>query len=825
MNKKLVLSVLSTAVVASMAASAMAKPDAGFYVGGQVDKYYNIDAFFNHFDEALDEIVDNLDSTTYVDADGNAASFQDILTANGDLSKVMKPASLDHFEKNPYAIVDGEGTWNPENDPDLLPVDSGELKVESVSAINSTQLQVKFTKAVDEDTVITSGNLNTTNIEIAALAGAQSVTDDNATAELVDGKTLIITTAQNDFFKGSYTITVKAGVKDADGNAIEPFSKAFTVNEEVKPTIASAVAKTAGSEAGSVDIIFSEPVQAGSVIKIDGVQEGVTSYGLKTTVTPSTPLDASKSHTIEVVNLKDGAGNTTAIATKTFTIEVDANAPQVASVEAKGDKAILVKFNKKVKVASLSGLVNAIDANSFAAISLGAAVAATPGATTVDDQVIIPVTQTLYSSATTRTLNVMFSAGIEDELGNKSPAVSKTVTLSKDTVAPAITGLTFTKNSAGDVTSVTVNFSEGLAAMTANDVATAAGKVRVIAPDGTDVTSSFIDATVANQTAVADYATSVKLAVGTGAQNANLQPGAYTFIIQSGFAKDKSETGNVSGAFTTTLDFGKTAPGGSFTIDPATAISSSNDNTNTITINFGQAVKGGTGAASATNPANYSINGKALPDGTVITLDSNKEIATIEIPKETYATTDTAAIFTIANVQNAAGVTITPVTHTLQITDNKEPVLDSAVLNNDGTITIGFSEELSVDVDPADLVVKVNDQVVVDTETTVTKGVGSDAGKYVVTVKQQFDDLGDTDDTNDVLFIDLNGNGSYDSGEIVLKTGAANGAVSTADDTAVNLKTLTAITKVVVGTIASGTPTGADAAGNTLKLDVVKTVK
>lgn len=156
MNKKLVLSVLSTAVVASMAASAMAKPDAGFYVGGQVDKYYNIDAFFNHFDEALDEIVDNLDSTTYVDADGNAASFQDILTANGDLSKVMEPARLDHFEKNPYAIVDGTGSYNPEEDEDLLPpVDGGELKVESVSAITKYGVEIKFEALTEAKTNVT----------------------------------------------------------------------------------------------------------------------------------------------------------------------------------------------------------------------------------------------------------------------------------------------------------------------------------------------------------------------------------------------------------------------------------------------------------------------------------------------------------------------------------------------------------------------------------------------------------------------------------------------------------------------------------------------
>lgn len=152
MNKKLVLSVLSTAVVASMAASAMAKPNAGFYVGGNVDKYYSIDAFINHLDTALDEILDNLDSTTFVDENGKAAPFLSALNAQTEeeLNAVTESARLDHFEKNPYTIVDGTGSYNPEEDEDLLPpVDGGELKVESVSAINKTTVKINFNKAVD----------------------------------------------------------------------------------------------------------------------------------------------------------------------------------------------------------------------------------------------------------------------------------------------------------------------------------------------------------------------------------------------------------------------------------------------------------------------------------------------------------------------------------------------------------------------------------------------------------------------------------------------------------------------------------------------------
>jgi len=43
-KKQLTLSVLSTALVASMAASAFAAPKAGVYIGGNVDKYYSFSA-------------------------------------------------------------------------------------------------------------------------------------------------------------------------------------------------------------------------------------------------------------------------------------------------------------------------------------------------------------------------------------------------------------------------------------------------------------------------------------------------------------------------------------------------------------------------------------------------------------------------------------------------------------------------------------------------------------------------------------------------------------------------------------------------------------
>lgn len=148
MNKKLVLSVLSTAVLASMASAAMAKPQAGFYVGGEAPKIYGATAFLDDFDAALDAVLDNLDTVVFVDNNSRAAKLMDALAADS-LESVMKDATKADFAQVEYAIVGEEGTWNPETDPDLNVEAPGELKVESVSAIETTFVEVAFPALAD----------------------------------------------------------------------------------------------------------------------------------------------------------------------------------------------------------------------------------------------------------------------------------------------------------------------------------------------------------------------------------------------------------------------------------------------------------------------------------------------------------------------------------------------------------------------------------------------------------------------------------------------------------------------------------------------------
>ncbi|MED1873064.1 hypothetical protein [Brevibacillus borstelensis] len=139
MNKKLVLSVLSTAVLTSMAASAMAL-EPGFYVGGNVDKYYSTTALSKNFKVAVKEVLKQ--PTVYVDKEGKAANFVEALFAD-DINTVLKPATPDMFEDDDYKIVGTDKVWNKKGE-DWPPVPGTDLKVESVSAINGTEVIVKL---------------------------------------------------------------------------------------------------------------------------------------------------------------------------------------------------------------------------------------------------------------------------------------------------------------------------------------------------------------------------------------------------------------------------------------------------------------------------------------------------------------------------------------------------------------------------------------------------------------------------------------------------------------------------------------------------------
>lgn len=241
------------------------------------------------------------------------------------------------------------------------------------------------------------------------------------------------------------------------------------------------------------------------------------------------------------------------------------------------------------------------------------------------------------------------------------------------------------------------------------------------------------------------------------------QSGVYSFSFPSALVSDRAETPNTSAAFNYTIDFGSAS--GTFDVTSVTTTAS----VNVFEVNYPVAVKGGSVANSATDLANYTIAGKPLAAGTTIYLDVNQKVATITLPADSVSASDATAIVTVANVKSLTGDTVNYFVGTVKVVDNTKPVLTTAVINPNGTVSLGFSEALTGSGvgTQADFSIKLNGTTLVTATTsafTIANGIGSDSGKYVVTVNTMATSVTGIS----YLFVDANGNGAFDNGTDVV---------------------------------------------------------
>lgn len=546
--------------------------------------------------------------------------------------------------------------------------------VESVSAINGTQLVVKFSQKVDED------NLGTYTFSDGKTATAELQADEKSVL-------LTLATAYDNTKAHTVAVTVEGAVVAGTENTFPIFTSVVKFEDKVAAGVAEVKSVTKGATADKATITFTEPVKEG-LIKLNGTSYQISAYlGGKESVSSveltGLSLDASQTHNLEVVNLKDAAGNVVALTTKQFSVTKDAVAPVVSSVEAYGDYQVLVTFDKKIAAGTVAAgdvkvadeLLNDIPVANFAA--LNGDTTGTKFVVTLDKN--DAKVSGLYTNKTSRALTLVFAdKSVDDVLGNQLAAVTKSVTLTKDTTAPSVTGITYKKNADKEVETITVTFDENIA-----DVvdATFLSKFTVVNANGVQKNGILTGAsvTVTGKTAVIDI-TDVALY------------GQHSFQIAAGAAQDLALVANNSKAYSATVDFGA-APSTSGTFElPANAIDDSTENV--IEITFANAVKGGAVAGSATDVNNYSINGKSLPAGTTITLDDAQKVATITLA-EGFTANDADAIFTINNVQQLTGEVIKPVTTTVSVADNVAPVLQSARVIDADTIELTYSEALA----------------------------------------------------------------------------------------------------------------------------------
>ncbi len=737
-----------------------------------------------------------------------------------DLSTSAKGKWLSN--SNVYVVVDGlayKGTNIITLSEDALlasgvpaadvvtPGQTSDLKVESVSAINATTVEVKIATAVDA----ADAEGSTTPSNTANLA-KYSIDGNNPTkVELSeDGKTATLTFATSVEGENLAVVVEPITTKADDNVKTERYAGTLTYKDTVKPTVTKIESITGGDQATSATVTFSEPVDlTNSTVKLNGTEVTSADYslsadGLELEITGQN-MDATKEQTLEFVNLADNAtvANITSYIKETFKPVVDKVTPTVTAVEAKSDTALVFTFSKKVAInntAQADTYIQLFDAdladqtstllstNTFSEVA---------GSNGTKWEVNLAATPFAANAKTADLTVKVLDKTIADPQGNKIAQVLKNVKITKDETAPKVTDAKYRTDAEGKVKELVFTFAEDIT-LVSNSALTdllSDTSVNVENSVADDLKAVFGGTLPAGTFAVKDNVITFAL---TTPQNVS---GKYNLEVAANTVADKSLATNANKAHAFTLDFGAAKEDETFEISSASATS-----TNVIEVNFDTAVKGGTSAGSATLLSAYQLNGQALPVGTTITLNAAQTKATITLPEGTIKDTDTAAIFVADSIVSKDGKkNLEKYTGTVSIGDNVAPVLTGVSLTADNNLLVTFSESVTADVD--DLEISINGTVA-DNSTdglTITPGTGSDAGKYIINLA-------------DLIQYDDNSSGKT---EIVLSNG--NIEIANSDVTSTfKFATSSVIDSIKVKVVGDTT---VDAAGNELVQDTEITVK
>ncbi|WP_052422138.1 S-layer homology domain-containing protein [Paenibacillus sp. FSL P4-0081] len=630
-------------------------------------------------------------------------------------------------------------------------------KVVSATAPNAKQVVVKFNRAIDVDTLAESSKVIDGVVKVTKVGSKDDEVSNAYVTFSADNTEATITLPGVKALKGNYTVVVSDAVKTTAGEAIPAFTTLLTVADTVAPTVAS-VTSSAKATTKDVYVTFSEPV------KTTGIVAYVNGSAASTTVQNDTytefklsgvTLDSGKTYDVSLLNVTDFAGN---VATPnpiktTVTVVSDVAAPVIKSVTAVSDKFIEVEFDKNVDRASLVGNVRLLNAVGESQGTFSVITTANGKKFTLQS----PLSS--FPSTGTFTGSVVFGATVKDTLGNTlGTASSQAITFTKDTVAPTVTGVTYTTS--GSVKGIKLTFSEDV-------VNSGVGSVVLINNKTGQSTS------IANTTSG-----SGKSFILTAV---NVEAGEYTVRLPEGLFKDKSFSANKLAATVLTVTIGSATTDGDAPVlfnngivinDSAkAAVTDAVYGDATVTVDLKDA--SGLNTASVLEINSYTLDDKALPAGSYVTIQTLTDAgvvttyssspkfarATIHIPSSSVTETKADYKFVVNGVTDTSGNPIEAVSKTGKLTSRTSPVFNSAVVSsgNSYELILGFSKEVTV-LPESDLQFFINNDAITSNIInpdyyTITKIVnGSDKGKWSVTFSKKAIDssaaLADTLDLN-----------------------------------------------------------------------------
>ena len=663
--------------------------------------------------------------------------------------------------------------------------------VTGVEALNAKQIKVSFSKEIED--------LKAANVAVVEVANTKTNAVTNVEVS-ADKKSAVLTLTDAYRVSTDVAVTVDGvAVKGSVKETFAKFSKVVTINDTTAPAITSVTAKTSTTAAQLVTVEVSEPLKETPVFKVNGVVASASLVAPTTYVLSGLNLAADKEHTLEVIGMEDNADHKVAISTKKFSVTTDTTVA-TGAVKAVQDNKIQITFDKKMNAASLANIdVLYYNGKEYAAVTTGAATLDESGKVATLE--IDPSFEEVFfgTNDSTEELIVKVKDGVLDSVGNKVSSFESRITVNKDVTGPALTGVTAAKNSKGEAEKLFFEFTEELSAAPTLEQLT---KGLTVVNNSNNQSVAVED--VLGKTSTIALATDNKTVVVTLVDTTNkLVAGSYNFELAADVVTDGSFGTNGNKKATVTAEFGAVTK-----VVTAKATTAED----VVTVTFDKAVT----AESAKNPANYSINGVALPANTVVTVTDTTAVFTI--PAGTISKNDKAGVLTVSNIQaQNPAYTFENLVTTIDVTDNVAPTVAGKVLSN-GVIELTFSEALST-VATADFpTVRVNGLVIAASEVKAEESTLNNGEKAVVlTVAPTVATVSNVT----YLFIDVDGNGTFNGQDIELSRSVA-GPIAEWSTTVADLNN-SAISTVTVET--AETTTTADTEGNKLKAGSTITIK
>ncbi|MCG7337168.1 hypothetical protein MHZ95_18070 [Sporosarcina sp. ACRSM] len=562
------------------------------------------------------------------------------------------------------------------------------------SAINASELQIKFSQPVAKSSVIgTDGNLLGS---IVTVGGAGLGASTYPTTLSADGKTLTIIADGSTFVNweptaGSYNFVQVAANKVTHKDSSLLFAPAFEGSYNLSDKTRASVTSVQRVGNDTVKLVFSEPIKAATPVYtyVDSSLGAVTAptetwsdNKKELTIKFDASTLANKDVKIAISDLTDFANNVSVpYSTITQKVTSDSTAPTVVSAVATSSTTVKVTFSEEVstvsgqladiKVGALTGVASAASAGTSFTVSQKSS-----------EKNVVYLTLEAADAITT-SATVSFGAGtIVDSSSNLNAATAQTVFFNTDKVAPTIQSKEVVNVSG--VNHLYLTFSEdvvkkGSADLTFNYTNLYGVVTPVTVPE-------------ANFTVDSDNKKLVKIELQDSTPADLPLALNYEFDIPAGYVTDAyaNDIAKTTVNFTNTA---ATAPVQKLVVTSATYGATVADGSY-IDVAFPVLID----PATAANVSNYAVEGATVTKATITSNSASGAVVRLAIKEGTIESSGNYDVTVNGVKAYAANSIAANETKNIVLTENVAPTVKSAVITstpgNPTTIVLTFSEAL-----------------------------------------------------------------------------------------------------------------------------------